>query len=374
MRIGINLLYLLPGVVGGTETVATGLLNGLQAINASSDFILFVNQESAEWASTKFPTYETVVCPIFGCNRPKRYYYEQVKFPKLVQDYRIDLLHSLGYVSPLLVSCPTVVTVLDMNFKAFGKLMTWQRRLALNFFVGKAVRRSERIVTISEFSKQEIVKHYGVSPDKIVVTHLAAKANGESCDEMEKAVNVPAIETPYCVAFSSPSPNKNIPRLIQAYQLLRREGRINQQLVLVGHKFSEVGFHESSTNDMTGVLQTGYLSSADLAGVLKGADFLAFPSFYEGFGLPVIEAMEAGVPVVCSNAGSLPEVAGNAALFFDPFSVDDIAAQLQHISSSITLRNELKRKGYENVKRFSWEKTAKQTLEVYQSVLSQQSI
>ncbi len=369
MKIGINLLYLLPGVVGGTETYASGLLSGFRKIGSKHDFILFVNEETKEWAEKIAPMMRKVVCPVTGSNRQRRYFFEQLKLPRLVEEHKVDILHSLGYTTPLFTSFPTVVTVLDLNFKAFGQSMPLKRRLALSFFVRRAIQRSQRVITISNFSRQEILKHYNVASDKIVVTHLAM-STPDVAEGTETFAEEPTgcdFRPPYCIAFSSPSANKNIPNLVRAFLSLREKKKIQHQLVLVGHKFDDELINRVRKED--GVVQTGYLPPTTLRRVLGSAEFLVFPSSYEGFGLPVLEAMAAGVPVVSSNAGSLPEVAGCAALFFDPHSVDDMATKILQVSSSIKLQSTLRNSGYENLRRFSWEKTAQETLDVYEQVM-----
>lgn len=172
------------------------------------------------------------------------------------------------------------------------------------------------------------------------------------------------IRRPYIVAFSRVSPNKNIPRLIQAFVRGKRGFKVPHQLVLVG---SPPAFALDPMG-CDAVTSTGYLARDQVRAVLSGAELLIFPSFYEGFGLPVLEAMSCGVAVACSGTASLPEVAGAAAVFFDPYSVDDIAEKIALVVQNRSLRDGLRRKGYENARRFSWEKTARETQEVYRRV------
>ncbi len=367
MFIGLNLLYLLPGVVGGTETYAAGLLRGLRNTK-TNEYLLFVNRESAQWATEKFPDFPAVVCPVDGVRKEHRYYFEQLRLPTLAESYKLDALHSLGYTSPLFMHCPTVVTVHDLNFKFWGRQMPARRRLVLSFFVRNAIRRATRVIAVSEFSRKEILKHYRVPPAKVVVTHEAAVEDTASGINSENPEDVFGFRRPYCVAFSSSTPNKNIPRLLEAFAQLKRKAEIPQQLVLVGHQFS--GHPGSNNEDFKDVISTGYVDDRVVSAILKESDFLVFPSLYEGFGLPVLEAMASGVPVVSSNAGSLPEVAGDAAVFFDPLSTEDMAEKIRAVATSADLRESLRAKGFLNVKRFSWDQTARQTEEVYRQAVS----
>jgi glycosyltransferase involved in cell wall biosynthesis len=369
MRIGLNLLYLLPGEVGGTATYAAGLLAGLTQIAHEHELVAFVNAETETWPLPPAGKLERVICPVRAVSRFGRYAFEQLRLPALLRRHHIDLVHSLGYVGPLWPGCRSVVTVPDLNYLAFGRTMPVPKRMALGFFVRQAVRRSDHVITISKFARGEIERTFGPMAQRLTVTHLAPHpglAARPATAAAEAGLAVLAITHPFIVAFSSVSPHKNIPRLIEAFKLARARFGLPHQLVLVGHHPGASGAGDGSS-----VLFTGYLEEANLAKVLSGADLLVFPSTYEGFGLPVLEAMAAGLPVACSDRASLPEVAAEAAAFFDPDSVEDMAQRIAQVALDPALRNELRQKGYENVKRFSWQLTAQQTLRVYQTVLAQ---
>lgn len=376
MRIGLNLLYLIPGIVGGTETYAKGLLSGLKSINPDYEFILFLNQESKDLLPDEQSDFKKVVCPVHARNRRKRYAFEQFSLRKYIKNYNIDLLHSLAYSSPIFLLCPSIVTVPDLNFMAFGKSMPFVRYLALRFMVSQSVLQSDKVITLSKFSRQEILRRYSVSPEKVVVSYLAASSIDISTGKDAKGHRISQLSdlrSSYAVAFSAATANKNLARLIEAFLRAKRSSNIEQNLVIIGHK------HETAVNlrpdDQKQVVYwAGYLDKADVDKVMQQADFMVFPSFYEGFGLPVLEAMAAGVPVVCSKAASLPEVAGDAALYFDPFSVQDMAEKITWIAKDRNLRKTLREKGFDNLERFSWRKTAIDTLAVYNGILKQASV
>jgi glycosyltransferase involved in cell wall biosynthesis len=178
---------------------------------------------------------------------------------------------------------------------------------------------------------------------------------------------------PYVAAFSSLGPHKNMPRLVQAFHQACRD--LPHHLVLIGHlPTGERGILAASNDGRAGrVHALGYVPAAHLAPILSHADLFAFPSLYEGFGLPILEAQQLGVPVVCSTAGSLPEVAGQSALFFDPLSIDQMAEAIRTCLSDRTLNGRLRQLGKENVARFSWEKTARAMLRVYESTHADQT-
>lgn len=373
VRIGLNLLYLIPGIVGGTETYARGLINGLRAIGAGYDFILFLNRESEDLISDDYPGFTKVVCPVCASNRKNRYAFEQFRLKKYLEQYKIDLLHSLAYTSPLSLTCPTVVTVHDLNFKAFGNSMPFSRRFALSLIVRQAVLRANMVVTVSQFSKQQIIRQYPVARDKVKVIYHGSDHFDHYLQADEKHTSsirsrFQDRQEPYIVAFSSKSVNKNISRLIEAFMEARRAFALEHHLVLIGHKFPPARALEKDEFKHA-VHWTGYLKDDDVFDVIRHADFMVFPSFYEGFGLPVLEAMAAGVPVTCSKTASLPEVAGDAAIYFDPYSVKDMAAKISMLAADRKLKNHLREKGFLNNRRFSWQKTATETLALYNGIL-----
>lgn len=371
--IGLNLLYLLPGEVGGTETYARELLSAFARIESSeAQFVVFVNREAADWPLPEAPNFTRVVCPVSAVSRGQRYRFEQLQLPRLARKFGVAVLHSLGYVAPLRLQCPSVVTIHDLNYRAFGAEMSWPRRLGLEFFVRYSARRAARIIAVSDFSRQEIVQAFGVDHRQVRVIHEAAREEFgmPSREPMPDRLRQLGVRKPYIIAFSSRSPNKNIPRLLRAFSELGRQYELPHQLVLVGHPALRDQIQSSGAAIDEAVRFTGFLPDDELRAVLGSADMLAFPSVYEGFGLPVLEAMALGVPVACSNQGSLPEIAGEAAVFFDPYTEKEIAAKLAEVALNPKLAATLIEKGYENVKRFSWDKTGRRTLGIYREITS----
>jgi glycosyltransferase involved in cell wall biosynthesis len=365
MRIGINLLYLIPGIVGGTERYAAGLLHGLNQLDLKDEFVVFLNRQAASWPLPAAANFEKVVCSVDGRQRAWRYAFEQLRLPALLKSANVSLVHSLGYVGPLYPPCPALVTVPDLNYAQIGFQMTLTRRWMLRFFVHRAAVRSRRVITISQHAAREIRSAFGFPEDRVVVTYLAALPScaevpntGGRLEEFRKPWD------PYLVAFTSPSPHKNISRLIEAFRQAKETYDLSHHLVLIGH-LPRFGLPHPLPSD---IHCTGYLPRGEVDALLRGAQLMVFPSVYEGFGLPVLEAMSAGVPVACSRAASLPEVAGDAALFFNPLSIDEMADRIARLAVDSALRQELRLKGAANAGRFSWEQTAHRTVEVYRSL------
>jgi glycosyltransferase involved in cell wall biosynthesis len=365
MKIGINLLYLLPGMVGGTETYAAGLLHGLAEIDLRNEYVVFVNSESVNWPLPEAANFTRVVCPVRAARRASRYLFEQLRLPLLLSRYDIDVVHSLGYVGPLLAPCPSIVTIHDLNYFALKKTMPFIKRNVLRFFSMQSARRAAHVMTISHFSKGEICRIIKLEPSKTTVGHLGAGygASNFSGDwaELTSRYN---IRTPYVAAFGGGTLNKNMPRLIRAFASVK--DTFPHSLLLIGHIPSDLDLTAETKEVRDRVTVTGYVPGDHILPLLSHAELFVLPSLYEGFGLPVLEAQQASVAVACSSAGSLPEVGGDGALYFDPTSVEQMADAIRHCLSDVRLRSQLISKGRENVSRFSWTKTAKETLSVYQ--------
>jgi glycosyltransferase involved in cell wall biosynthesis len=371
MKIGINLLYLLPGVVGGTETYAAGLLQGLAETDQRNGYVVFMNRESENWPLPQAMNFTRVVCPIRASGRASRYLFEQVRLPRLLAQYHIDVVHSLGYVGPLMTPCPSVVTIPDLNYIALKQTMSGVKRTALRFFSIQSAQRASHVITISDFSKREISRTIKLNPGKMTVTHLGAMRNGasNSSGNWMELIRRYHIREPYVVAFGGRTLNKNIPHLIRAYAL--EKDAFPHSLVLIGHIPSNVDLATEPKEIRDRVTSTGYVPEEHIYPLLSHADLFVLPSLYEGFGLPVLEAQQAAVAVACSTTGSLPEVGGDGALYFDPTSVEQIADTIRRCLADAPLRSQLILKGRENLARFSWDKTARDTLSVYQNVFKQ---
>lgn len=367
MRIGLNLLYLLPGV-GGTQTYAQSLVRSLLDLGTDDELRVYVNRESAGLDLPDHRALTVVTCPIHATSRPRRYLYEQLRFPDLVRREGLDVLHSLGYVGPLRVDVPHVVTVHDLIYVGFRDHMTARRRAALRVFVRGTARRADRVITVSESARGEILADMGLAPERVITIHEAGRPVPDGWTADPAVPTAYGITGPYVATFSSLSPSKNMPALVDAFARIAPE--VDESLVLVGHQ--PAGSTLAAQVERLGlgerVVVTGYVPDDHVLPLIAGARLFAFPSLYEGFGLPVLDAQSLGVPVACSRIASLPEVAGEGAVYFDPSSVPDMADTLRRGLTDDALRAELVAAGSANVARFSWEQAARQTRAVYQEV------
>ncbi len=364
MHIGLNLLYLIPGENGGTQTYAEALMKALAARNKNDQFTVFVSEEGAALALPQ--AFRKVVCPVRAVRREARYAYEQTAFPRLLRGYNLDVLHSLGYVCPLSSPCRSIVTIHDLNYLTPWHGMSRQKRLFLGWFVFQSARRCDRILTVSEFSKSEIVRRLRVPDAKVTVTPEGPRdASPLPAGRWENVAASHKIDGPYLMAFGSLTENKNIPTLLRAFAGI--QAQVPHTLLLAGHLApgGALGKEIAALGIAGRVKITGYVPDEDVMPLLAHADLFVFPSLYEGFGLPVLDAQRAGVAVACSAAASLPEVAGDGAAFFDPASAEDMGRVLLDCLRDPARRSALIEKGCANAARFSWERTAAMTLDCY---------
>ena len=367
MLIALNLLYLIPGVVGGTETYAVSLIQALAREDSENEYLVYLSSEAADIDVTPAPNFRRIVTPVVAMQRAMRYAWEQAVLPMQLRSEKPALIHSLGYVIPLAASAPQVVTVHDVNFLGHSGRRTAIGRKAFGFFVEKTVKRASHIITVSEFSKREVVKYLHVDPARITAVHSAGRELTEPTAPASSLLE--DIPRPYIMAFSSLSAHKNIDRLISAFAKIAPD--VPHSLVLVGHLPEKGGVSATDHASIADrIIFTGFIPDADVDALLRSASLFAFPSLYEGFGLPVLDAQHAGVPVACSSAAALPEVAGEGALLFDPNSVDEMAEALKRGLLDMDLRNRLIASGNENASQYSWDRTARETLAVYAKVAS----
>jgi glycosyltransferase involved in cell wall biosynthesis len=305
--------------------------------------------------------------PFIALRRIVRYSWEPAVLSLQLGRAHPALVHSLGYVAPLAAKGPHVVSVHNLNYLGHTGRRTGAGRRAFRFFVEQTVKRAAHVITISEFSRGEFVKHLPVSADKVSVIHFAGREEDEGAAPGQARAVKPPVSGPYIMAFGSLSAHKNLGRLVAGFNSIA--SLVPHSLVLVGHLPEKPTFRaelEQAGNDR--VKLTVYLPESEVQALIANASLFAFPSLYEGFDMPILDAQHAGVPIACSNAAALPEVAGEGAYLFDPYSVEAIAKALKACLLDTDVRADLVRKGYANPARFSWDKTPRETLAVYAPV------
>ncbi len=373
MHIGLNLIFLVPGETGGMEVAARELIPALVESAPDVRFTAFVNREAA--AAKDGPWGEllpAVTVPVNARNRLQWVRGEQMLLPRLAAREGVDLVHSLASTAPAWGRFRRVVTVHDLIYARFPEAHAGIRDLGMRVLVPLAVRRSDRVIVDSQSTRRDLVELLGTPPERIDVAPLGLGAvrRSEPLPEPELRRRLDLGERRVALSLSAKRPHKNLLALIGALARIPAERR--PLLVLPGYPTA----HEAELRERARAVDVqgdvrflGWLSDEELEGLWEVADAFVYPSLYEGFGLPVLEAMTRGVPVACSNASSLPEVAGDAAFLFDPHDERAIASALERLLSD---RDEdraeverLRARGLERAREFTWERTARLTLESY---------
>ncbi|HWF51706.1 MAG TPA: glycosyltransferase family 1 protein [Solirubrobacteraceae bacterium] len=370
MHVGLNLIYLMPGRTGGMETVARELIPALAAARPDVRLTAFVNREAASEQGPWREAAEWVPLPVRASSRLDWVRAEQTLLPRAAAAAGVELLHSLGATAPLWGPFRRVVSVYDFNYKLYPETHNPLYGRGLDLLVRLGARRSDRVLTCSQSTRIDAERLLSVPGERIDVVPLGLGAARDVAPTPERELRDRYGLDPtrqLVLTFSDRRPHKNLLRLIEA----TRDGAY--MLVIAGYVTAyerelRAGIADLGLEERVRLLP--WVSDADREGLYELALGFVFPSLYEGFGLPVLEAMARGVPVACSNAASLPEVAGDAALLFDPHDTQAIATALRRILGDPHEAERLRVAGRERAAQFSWEATAAGTLACYERTLS----
>lgn len=312
--------------------------------------------------------------PPFDVSNPAaRIAWEQSGMAIRARRDRLDLFHGLAFVVPELYRAPSVVTIHDLAFMKLSGHAPGRRVAYLSRTTRWSVDRAARVIAVSEATKRDIVELFGTDPDLIDVTPLGVSEGLTPLSPEERAAfrKANGIERPTILFLGTLEPRKNLPKLLRAFDTIAVE--TDAELILGGAKGwlpAEFDASMSGIVNRDRIRLTGFIPEAELRSWLGSVDLFAFPSLYEGFGIPPLEAMACGTPVVSSNVSSLPEVLGDAALLIDPEDVDALANALKSVLDDSALSADLKTRGLERAARFTWQETARLTLESYRRALS----
>ncbi len=369
MRIGLDARDALRRE-SGISTLTMFLCRALAEIESGDDFFQYLDSFAGEGPSNpgliSDRGFHTRVLSGSG------QVWKQIRLPAALRRDRIDVFHSMTSTIPFVRPCPTVVTVCDLFFEAHPEFAPAGNRFKMRRLFSYAARHADHIIAISDTTKQDLIKFYGVGEDRITVIYPAANPFYRLLNETEDAERSKAVmashdlEQPFLLHVGGMTENRNIAGLLDAVSLLKKSG-FKPRLVLVGRSFWGFDLKAELAKRLLcdEVIEIKYAPSDDLRVLYNQAAALLLPSLYEGFGLPILEAMACGTPVITSNLSVMPEAAGDAALLIDPLDPGAIAAAVEQIMGDKTLRDTLIAKGLKRVERFTWPANAAQTLEVY---------
>jgi glycosyltransferase involved in cell wall biosynthesis len=368
-HVGLNLIFLVPGETGGMEVAARETIPALLTqAPPGMRFTAFVNREAAAAGGPWGELLPAVTVRVRARDRLQWVAGEQALLPIAAARARVDLVHSMASTAPLWGRFRRVVTVHDLIYARFPEAHAGLRDKGMRVLVPGAVRRSHRVIADSQSTRRDLMGLLGVSAERIDVVPLGLgtlRRRGP-LPERDVRARLELDERAVVLSLSAKRPHKNLLALIGALARIRPEDR--PVLVLPGYPTeheSELRARADSLGIADDVRFPAWVSDEELEGLWSIARAFVFPSLYEGFGLPVLEAMARGVPVACSNASSLPEVAGDAALLFDPHDEAAIATATSRLLTDEQLRQRLRARGAEQARRFTWERTARLTLASY---------
>jgi glycosyltransferase involved in cell wall biosynthesis len=351
------------------------LVNTLARIDSDNEYVLFSNSrvKNGILPVTKNFRKKLGLFPIQ--NAGGRIIWEQLFLPVNLRQERVDVVHFPDQSYPILsLPCPSVITIHDLAYNIYPETYTFAKRVYKNTVMHTATARTGKIIVDAKSTKEDILDRYDISEEKIAVINCGLSKIFKQIPDFELLENTRkkfALPEHFILHVGTLSPDKNLTGLLDAYAILKRKIDSLPKIVVVGPRgwlyesiFKKI-LHLQLKDD---VVFLGYIEDTDLVHLYNLADIFVLVSLYEGFGFPPLEAMACGIPVITSNAGSLPEVVGEAALMVDPHDVEGLAKTMEKLLMDSSLREELIEKGFTRTKLFSWEETARKTLAVYKEV------
>jgi len=365
MRIAID-AHSVGTQLAGNATYAASIIDALAAIDQKNDYTLYVTlPEAVERYAGRWPNFQArrmmAHTPIIRI--PLSLSWELRRRP-------VDILF-VQYTAPPLSPCKVVTAIHDISYEHLPETFNRRSVMQMKLTIRHTARHAAHIITPSEYSRQDIIETYKIPASKITSVpqapaYLKKVGDPKEIARVRKRYGLP---DEFILGVGSIQPRKNLVRLIEAYARLSSAGV--PPLVLVGRSawLADDTFDAVRKRNIEDrVIFTGFVPDEDLASLYSGAMFFVYPSFFEGFGLPPLEAMQCGTPVIAGNKTSIPEVVGDAGLLVDPYDIDALADAMQKLLSDDSLRNALKQKGSERVKAFSWSRTARQTLDIFERI------
>ena len=382
MRVGIDAHFVTRLPRRGIGTYSLHLIREMVATYPDIEFYLYIRHPDLEAVLPVAPNVR-----VRQITAPLDPLWEQVALPLAARRDRVDILHSLGNTGPLLLSrrIHQVLSLMDVMFLQSGehipkpitfyqKIGRWYRAIVSP----RCSRNASFVITISDFSKHDITQFItGLEPNRLTVTHLACDPLFSDIHKSEESNDKQIIgwkpTASFILCLGADDPRKNTLRMVQAYLKLACENGIAENLVIAGFKNWEHSPAYQTVVDAGATERVKFLpfvSMPELVKLYKNATLFAYPSLYEGFGIPILEAFTAGCPVVASGITSMPEVGGDAALYINPESVDELAEAMLRLINEPSLRDSMRTKGRTRARKFSWERVAQQTIDVYRNCLS----
>lgn len=366
MQIGLDTVAMKADLYGVGNYIRN-LVCGLLAAESEDRYILITSESGIHHLLPLANAVSLESCPT---SRPLRICWEQAVLPRILKARKVELFHGLASVLPLRRCCRRVVTVHDLTTVLMPDCHTVTRRSYLRWMIPKACDRADGIIAVSESTRDDLVTHLRISPQKIFVVHLGVAEAFRPVSDMAQLLKVRrkyGLPEKFILYVGTLEPRKNVKTLVTAYE---QAGDVLREFSLVlagslGWGYQPLLRQISSSPVGDRIILPGYIAAEDLPAIFSAASVFVYPSLYEGFGLPILEAMACGTPVITSNVSSMPEVAGDAALLFDPGSPTDLLVAIRKVLAEVEVRNSLAERGIARARFFTWEQTARKTRQVY---------
>ena len=366
MRIAID-AHMIGERETGNETYTLNLIRELVSLDQKNEYLLYTTH--LDELRARVPFERAHIVPLWPDVSFLRI---PLAMPITARKQGASVLH-VSYIAPPYCPCPTVVTVHDLSYVLFPHFFSLRDRLLLSTLVPISLRRAAKVIAVSQRTKEDLLEYYHLPESQVAVTYEAASEAFQPIENDALLTEVKekyGLHEPFILTIGNLQPRKNLARLVKAYAGLRKEG-FAHPLVIVGQAYWQTSdiyraVKEHGLEDQ--VVFTGYVPDVDLPLLYNAADLFTFVSLYEGFGLPVLEAMACGTPVVSSRGGSLPEVVGDAGVLVDPLDVEGITQAMAEVLSQPQLASQLRAKGLKQAASFSWRRMAEETLRVYEEV------
>ncbi|MHB1456409.1 MAG: glycosyltransferase family 4 protein [Armatimonadota bacterium] len=353
------------GSFTGDATYWRGLITGLSKIESDNEYLLYFYNKLQTPGVPPSQNMQHILIPGLNWRMWSAY-----SFPKALKRDGVRVAH-VQYSIPPFTPCPVITSIHDVSFKRHPEFFSPKDRFILDMGVKLSKRRAARILALSEYTKAEICELYSINENRVDLVYPGVDLLFKPCGREESLQLVRTkyrITDPYVLTLGVIQPRKNLSRLLEGFSILKRNHEIRHKLVIVG-KYGWMEENLTRTIDNLGltgeVLLTGYAPYEDLPYLYSGADLFVYPSVYEGFGLPPLEAMCCGTPVITGDRSSLPEVVGDAGIMVDPYNPEAFTDAISRVLADKFLRTELARKGLEQSRKFTWERTARQVDAIY---------
>ncbi len=359
LKIGIDARFYGPRQKGLGRYVEK-LIQELERVDNENQYVVFLRRENWDEYQPKNPNFKKVL------SDTKWYgFKEQIFLPIKIWQNKVDLVHFPHFNVPLFCPVPFVVTIHDLILKRFPTkrastlhpFFYWLKKTAYHLVINSAVKRAKKIIAVSNYTKKDILDYFKVNPEKIDVIYEGAP---ESVSNLQKRPE--GISKPYLLYVGNAYPHKNLEKLILAFKELKKEKDL--QLVLVG----ELDYFYNRLEKEKDIILTDFVSDEELTSLYQNASLYIFPSLCEGFGLPPLEAIAHNLPVISSSATCLPEILGDAVIYFNPENPEEIAGKIKQVLEDKKLQKKMISLGKEKIKEYSWQRMGKEMMGVYSSL------